>query len=292
MPASEAAADPALGLAQVLDSEGALLPGAELPDLSPGRLIELYETMTLMRAIDLRLEGDVTGVVYDGSPPVCDGAGPGPTQTATPTATPTPEPTPTPIFADVPADHWARAYIEALYLQGYLAGCSQEPLLYCPEQGLTRAEMAVFVERGDHGGGYLPPEPISPPFQDVALGTWSAKWVDALRKDGYTAGCSADPPLYCPDRMHTRAEATVFFERMLHGPDFYPNEPSSQEFSDVPIGPQAPWYGPWVYAANADGLLEPCEDEANRGDSLFRPLEAITRAEAACMLAHARGLQP
>lgn len=46
-----------LGLAQVLDGEGKLLPGAVLPEISEERLLSLYRTMVLMRAIDKRLEG-------------------------------------------------------------------------------------------------------------------------------------------------------------------------------------------------------------------------------------------
>jgi pyruvate dehydrogenase E1 component alpha subunit len=46
-----------LGLLAVLDAEGKLLPGAELPDLSDERLLYLYRNMVLMRAIDKRLEG-------------------------------------------------------------------------------------------------------------------------------------------------------------------------------------------------------------------------------------------
>ncbi len=46
-----------LGLLAVLDEAGGLLPEATPPDLSDARLIELYEVMSLMRAIDLRLEG-------------------------------------------------------------------------------------------------------------------------------------------------------------------------------------------------------------------------------------------
>ena len=44
-------------LAQVLDAEGKLIEGAELPEATPERLLELYRTMVLMRAIDKRLEG-------------------------------------------------------------------------------------------------------------------------------------------------------------------------------------------------------------------------------------------
>ena len=46
-----------LDLIAVLDPEGKRLPGAELPAISDERLIELYRTMVLMRAIDQRLEG-------------------------------------------------------------------------------------------------------------------------------------------------------------------------------------------------------------------------------------------
>jgi len=42
---------------QLLDEQGQVLPGAELPELSDERLRELYQTMKLMRAIDKRLEG-------------------------------------------------------------------------------------------------------------------------------------------------------------------------------------------------------------------------------------------
>lgn len=48
---------PDTGLAQVLDAEGNRIEGAELPDASDERLLELYRTMVLMRAIDKRLEG-------------------------------------------------------------------------------------------------------------------------------------------------------------------------------------------------------------------------------------------
>jgi pyruvate dehydrogenase E1 component alpha subunit/2-oxoisovalerate dehydrogenase E1 component alpha subunit len=48
---------PELGLVRVLGDDGSLLPGAEVPALDDERLKELYRVMSLMRAIDLRLEG-------------------------------------------------------------------------------------------------------------------------------------------------------------------------------------------------------------------------------------------
>ncbi|HEX9797641.1 MAG TPA: carboxypeptidase regulatory-like domain-containing protein, partial [Anaerolineales bacterium] len=75
---------------------------------------------------------------------------PTPSSTPTPTHTPSPtfSPTPTPVFGDVPVSHWAHDYIVALYDAGYVAGCSTEPRLYCPDRILNRAESAVFVLRG------------------------------------------------------------------------------------------------------------------------------------------------
>jgi len=193
-------------------------------------------------------------------------------------------------FADVPVSHWAYAYIESLHAGQYIAGCSSTPRLYCPQAGMTRAEGAVFVVRGVHGGGFLPQEPTSEVFVDVALGAWYAKWADALWRDGYTAGCGLEPLAFCPLHVHTRAEATVFFLRMLRGKDYLPGAPTEQSYSDVPVGAGAPWYAKWVYAARGEGLTLPCEDEAQRGDTLFRPMDPLTRAEGACMMAIAKGL--
>jgi hypothetical protein len=188
------------------------------------------------------------------------------------------------FFEDVPEGHWARTYIIDLYENGYVAGCSAEPLLFCPENTMTRAESAVFVERGLWGGGYLPPNPQEQVFADVPLLEWYAKWAGALLDDGYTAGCGTDPLIYCPTQVHTRAEATVFFERMLHGMDFVPEVPTNQIYDDVPVGLEAPWYSKWIMAAYSDGILQDCEDPEIRVEGAFRPVEELTRAEGACMM--------
>jgi hypothetical protein len=124
-------------------------------------------------------------------------------------------------FLDVPFSHWAHDYIETLYQSGYVSGCSNDPLLYCPEATMTRAESAVFVERGIHGAGFLP-----------SHSEWFAKWATGLWDDGFTAGCGTDPLIYCPLQGHTRAEGSVFFLRMMHGSDYVPPDPGGI-FADV-----------------------------------------------------------
>ncbi len=49
------------------------------------------------------------------------------------------------FFKDVPASHWAAAWIEQLALQGITGGC--RPGYFCPEEPVTRAEMAALLGR-------------------------------------------------------------------------------------------------------------------------------------------------
>jgi hypothetical protein len=51
------------------------------------------------------------------------------------------------IFSDVPVTHWAADWIEQLYREGITTGCQQDPLQYCPDSSVTRAQMAVFMVR-------------------------------------------------------------------------------------------------------------------------------------------------
>jgi hypothetical protein len=50
------------------------------------------------------------------------------------------------IFADVPATHWAAAWIERFAALGYTNGCA-DPGNFCPNHAVTRAGMAVFLQR-------------------------------------------------------------------------------------------------------------------------------------------------
>jgi hypothetical protein len=191
---------------------------------------------------------------------------------------------PSPTFADVPLDYWAYEAIETLYQAGYVAGCSTDPLMYCPEATMTRAESAVFIERGIHGADYLPDQPTEQIFADVPLEEWFAKWATALWNDGYTAGCGTDPLIYCPLQGHTRAEGSVFFLRMMHGADYVPPDPIGL-FADVPI---EAWYADWAEAAYNEGIIPACQTEP---EMLFCPEDSLDRAMAAYMMVQAKGLQ-
>jgi glucose/arabinose dehydrogenase len=189
-------------------------------------------------------------------------------------------------FADVPPTHWAFPYIEALYREGFVIGCQTTPTrLYCPDTILSRAESAVFAERGQHGAIPDPPypNPASPTFADVPASFWGFGWIESLWTDGFTAGCQVTPTrLYCPNSQHTRAEGSVFFLRIQNGSAYEPPTPSGI-FSDV--SPSA-WYVGWVEAAFNQGILPACATSPLR----FCPESPLDRAWAAYMMVQAKDI--
>jgi hypothetical protein len=50
-------------------------------------------------------------------------------------------------FNDVPTDHPFFQFIEALKASGITGGCSASPPLYCPDNPVTRGQMAVFLAK-------------------------------------------------------------------------------------------------------------------------------------------------
>lgn len=194
-------------------------------------------------------------------------------------------------FADVPFDHEHWAYIEALWDNGYTAGCSIEPLMYCPNMILSRAMSAVFLLRGHLGIGYLPPsEPWDTFADDWSLSdiSWAEKWAEGMWQEGFTAGCqpSGDPLLYCPRNELPRVEASVFGLRMMHGEDYTPPSPSGTMFYDVTDVDY--WGTKWVEQAYLDGLLPTCGTQD--GQPLYCPNELVNRAWGAYMIVKAKGL--
>jgi len=55
------------------------------------------------------------------------------------------------IFFDVAVNSFAQPQIESIYNAGITGGCGNNPLMYCPNRPVTRAQMAVFLLKGIHG---------------------------------------------------------------------------------------------------------------------------------------------
>jgi hypothetical protein len=175
-------------------------------------------------------------------------------------------------FADAPDSYWAWSYIERLYAAGITGGCASAPLRYCPGSTVTRAEMAVFLERGMHGSSYTPPA-VALTFNDTA-GSFARYWIEALKSDGITGGCGTG--LYCPEGVVTRAEMAVFLLRAGHGSGYTPPPVGAGTgFADVSPGY---WAAAWIKQLAAEGITGGC------GGGNYCPDNPVTRAEMAIFL--------
>jgi hypothetical protein len=114
-------------------------------------------------------------------------------------------------FTDVRPNYWAYAYIAQFAKLGITTGCGGTE--FCPDRGVTRAEMAAFLIRALKQGQVTP---TTPTFADVPTTHPQYGYIEALVSRGVTTGCGTDAQghkLYCPDRGVTRAEMAVFITR-------------------------------------------------------------------------------
>jgi hypothetical protein len=127
-------------------------------------------------------------------------------------------PAATGLFSDVWTGHWAARWVEQLYRDGVTWGCALSPLRFCPDNSLTRAEVAVFLLRARHGKSYLPPPATGRVFADVPASHWAAAWIERLYAEGLTAGCGVNPRSYCPEGRVSWGEAEIFLGRVFGTP--------------------------------------------------------------------------
>jgi hypothetical protein len=179
-------------------------------------------------------------------------------------------------FADVPSSYWAYSWIERLYSAGITSGCGTNPLIYCPEQSVTRAQMAVFLERGMHGATYIPPTGSGAVFVDVSLSTWGVNWIEKLYADGITGGCLTSPLSYCPANPVTRAQMAKFLLLAKHGASYSPPA-AAGIFADVPT---SYWAAGWIEQLYTEGITGGC----SLSPLSYCPENSVTRAQMAKFL--------
>ena len=112
-------------------------------------------------------------------------------------------------LADVDPSSVHAADIEALFAAQITAGCTQQPLQYCPDRPVTRAQMAALLARALA----LQAPRQQAGFADVDPSSVHAADIEALFAAQITAGCTQQPLQYCPDRPVTRALMAAFLYR-------------------------------------------------------------------------------
>src|SRR5262249_43940728 len=109
-------------------------------------------------------------------------------------------------FADVSPSNPFHNDIVTLARNGVTAGCGGP--YYCPGAVVRRAQMAVFLLKGEHGSVYEPPTETGAVFNDVSRSTFAASWIERLFAEGVTTGCGNGD--YCPGSSISRAQMAVF----------------------------------------------------------------------------------
>ena len=122
----------------------------------------------------------------------------------------------TPYFTDVPTTHQFYQWIQKMRELGITAGCTAST--YCPNDAVTRGQMAVFIIRARLrvAAGETFPFIATPFFTDVGVGHLFFSYIQKMREIGVTAGCTANQ--YCPETATTRGQMAVFIIRGLLTP--------------------------------------------------------------------------
>lgn len=181
-------------------------------------------------------------------------------------------------FADVPAGHPYHDDVVAITRNRVTSGCGSNS--FCPESPITRAQMAVFLLVAAYGFGYVPPLPTGTYFQDVAVGSFAAEWIEQLFRAGITSGCSGTTAcnavnpnaLYCPNQGIPREQMAVFLLRAKFGPDYQAPACTVPMFTDVPC---SSGYARWINKAVEEQFMSGC------GGSNFCPTADVRRKEMA-----------
>ncbi|OGF61375.1 MAG: hypothetical protein A2Y62_05740 [Candidatus Fischerbacteria bacterium RBG_13_37_8] len=116
------------------------------------------------------------------------------------------------IFNDVPGGNPFCPYIEALYNNEIVSGCSASPLLYCPTSFTQRQVMAKFIclamETTDPGSCIT--VPCAGVFTDVSTDNLFCSFIEGVYNAGVVSGCQSNPLMYCPNNNTSRIQMSKF----------------------------------------------------------------------------------
>jgi len=180
-------------------------------------------------------------------------------------------------FLDVPSNDPFYTDIGKLAARGVTLGCGNGN--YCPNDPVTREQMAAFILRST--GEFNPPTPGSQRFNDVPPANPFYNFIDRLAVLNITLGCTPDHLFYCPGDPVKREQMAAFILRGLG--EFNPPTPGSQRFNDVP--PSNVFYNFIDRMAVLNITLGCTPDHL-----MYCPNDSVTRAQMAAFLVRAFNL--
>jgi hypothetical protein len=195
-------------------------------------------------------------------------------------------------FADVPPSATFFDAANLMFLAGVTAGCvgSNDPStrLYCPNDNVTRQEMAAFIVRAVTGT--LTPAIYNPVpyFTDVPATNLFFPHIQKLESLGITTGCGTG--IFCPADNVSRWEMAIFMVRArlaLYGASFAFNP--TPYFGDVPTnveGDGVPF--PFIQRAKDEYITVGCgTNPALVPTLIYCPDQLVTRGQMASFIMRA-----
>jgi hypothetical protein len=175
-----------------------------------------------------------------------------------------------PAYSDTSAGDYFFNAVNLMREYGITAGCSVSPPMYCPNDNVTRAQMAIFIVRSVMGGDAFTYS-ATPHFTDVGSGDFGFKWIQKMSELGITAGCGGGQ--YCPNDPVTRGQMSIFVIRARLGAAsdstfYYPSTPS---FTDVAANHP---YFKWIQRMKLDQITGGCGT-----GTAYCPDDAVTRGQ-------------
>jgi hypothetical protein len=155
--------------------------------------------------------------------------------------------------------------------------CPTGILTFCPNNSVTRADMAGYIFRAMHGRN-TPPPVYQNIFADVTFNDYNSFYIQGIFDDGITAGCGGGN--YCPNDINKRKQMSVFIVKGVEGSDFVP-PPATGIFNDVPANDP---FAPWIEYLYNQGVTAGC------GGGNFCPDANISNGQMAVFLVKAFGI--
>jgi hypothetical protein len=171
-----------------------------------------------------------------------------------------------PRFSDVALDSLFVGEILGLSELGVTLGCDVDR--FCPEDPVTRAEMAAFLVRLLD----LELDVRSDIFHDDDNNLFEVQ-IETIHSYGITLGCAAE--MFCPDQFVSREEMAAFLSRA-----FSLDRVSGDSYDDD----DGSIFEPDIEAIRSAGITTGC------AQSRYCPTDLVTRAQMATFLIRAQEL--
>ena len=141
-------------------------------------------------------------------------------------------------FVDVAPTSPYYHVVNNLRWHGITKGCAVDA--YCPDSGVTRAQMAIFLLRARYSSGYVPPPATGLVFSDVRADDFGADYIEHAYNEGIISPCGTGR--FCPEGSVSRGDMAVFLLKAEEGGAYAPAACTSDAFNDVPMAdPLCPW---------------------------------------------------